>query len=228
DYTALIEKKTGNGKQALKLFVKDSFRIALATGKIPLSEVPAALNVEILTKKIKLLHESLIHDFMITSPRIALLSLNPHSGEKEQAGLEEKEVLTAALASASEAGVCCFGPYPADRFFSSEIYKNFDAVLAMYYDQALIPFRSITFGEGAYIHAGLPVIITAPDQDVAYELAGKNLSSEASFRNALYLSVDIFRNRKSDREIYANPLRKQYFERGSDNEKLDLTKEDVS
>jgi 4-hydroxythreonine-4-phosphate dehydrogenase len=228
DYTALIEEKSGKSKHALKIFVKDSFRIALATDKIPLSEIPASLTVEKLTKKIKLLHETLIHDFMLTTPRIAVLSLNPSSSEKENAGTEEKEIIVAALASASEAGICCFGPYPADCFFSSESYRKFDAVLAMYYDQALIPFRSITFDEGSCLLAGLPVIITAPNQDVSYELAGKNLSSEVSFRNALYLAADLFRNRKSDKEIFANPLRKQYFERGSDNEKLDLTKEEVS
>jgi 4-hydroxythreonine-4-phosphate dehydrogenase len=228
DYTALIEEKSGKTGQSLKMFVKDSFRIALATDKIPLSEVPASLTVEKLTEKIKLLHGTLIHDFTLTSPRIAVLSLNPHSGEKESVGMEEKEIIAAALASASEAGICCFGPYPADSFFGSESYRKFDAVLAMYHDQALIPFRSITFGEGSCTLAGLPVIITAPDQDVAYELAGKNLSSEVSFRNALYLAVDLFRNRKSDKEIFANPLRKQYFERGSDNEKLDLTKEEAS
>jgi 4-hydroxythreonine-4-phosphate dehydrogenase len=225
DPMPLIEEKAGKGKQALKIFVKDSFRIAVATNKAPLSEVPALLTVERLTKKIKLLQESLIHDFILTAPRIALLSLNPDAGEKKYLGTEEKEIIIPALTAASESGICCFGPYPADNFFNSEIYKKFDAVLAMYHDQALIPFRSITFGEGCGYIAGTPVIVTAPDQNVSYEMAGKNLSSEAAFRNALYLSVDLFHNRKSDKEIYANPLRKQYFERGTDNEKLDLTKD---
>jgi 4-hydroxythreonine-4-phosphate dehydrogenase len=228
NYTSLVETEAGKGKQAMRIYVKDSFRIALATDKIPFSEVTPLLTVKRLTEKVKLLQKSLVHDFMITAPRIAILSLNPTSGGGGNIGQEEKEIIIPALEAATEAGVYCFGPYSADSFFSSENYLKFDAILAMYYDQALIPFRSITFGEGAYYIANLPVIVAAPDQDVSYELAGKNLSSEIAFRNALYLSIDLFRNRKLDAAIYADPLRKQFFERGSDNEKLDLTKEEVS
>jgi 4-hydroxythreonine-4-phosphate dehydrogenase len=225
DHTALIESEAGKGKQTLKIFVNNNLRVALVTDKTPFSKVPALLNKEMLTGKIKLLHESLLHDFMVTSPRIAVLSLNPETDGNK--GTEEQEIIIPAINAATEAGACCFGPYPADKFFGSEDYRKFDAILAMYYDQALIPFRSITFGEGICYMAGLPVVVTAPDQGVSYELAGKNLCSEAAFRNALYLAIDIFRNRKLDKEIYANPLRKQYFERGSDNEKLDLTKDEA-
>ncbi|MDR0506220.1 MAG: 4-hydroxythreonine-4-phosphate dehydrogenase PdxA [Dysgonamonadaceae bacterium] len=221
DYSSLIESATGKGKQSLQVFAKDSFRIALATNKIPLSEITASLSVETLKEKIEAIHSALIHDFMVTTPRIAVLALNP-----EIDGKEEKEIIAPALLAATEAGICCFGPYSANRLFCSEEYKKFDAILAMYYEQALIPFKTITCEDGAYYIAGLPVIVAASEQDVSYEMAGKNLTSEESFRNALYLAIDIFRNRLHDREIYANPLRKMYFERGSDNEKLDLTKDE--
>ena len=226
DYTNRIEAETGEGKKALKIFVKDGFRIALATDKVPFSDVPSLLSIELLVEKIKMLQSSLIHDFMITAPRIAVLSLNPETGDKEQFK-EEKEIIIPAIKAVSEAGICCIGTYSADTFFGSGEYRKFDAILAMYYDQALIPFRSITFGEGVHYTAGLPFIITTPDQSVSFELAGKNLCTADSFRNALYLSVDLFSNRKLDKMIYANPLKKQYFERGSDNEKLDLTKEEA-
>jgi len=227
DYTNRIEAETGTGKKALKVFVKDSFRIALATDKIPFSDVPSLLSVELLTDKIKAIQSTLIHDFVITAPRIAVLSLNPEAGDKEQLGIEEKEIIIPAIKAASDAGICCLGPYSADTFFGSGEYRKFDATLAMYYDQALIPFSSITSGEGVHYTAGLPFVVTTPDQGVLFELAGKNLCSADSFRNALYLSVDLFKNRKQDKVIYANPLKKQYFERGSDNEKLDLTKEEA-
>jgi 4-hydroxythreonine-4-phosphate dehydrogenase len=227
DPATLIESETGEGKQALKMLVKDSFRIALATGKIPLAEISTLLTAEYLTEKIKLLHSTLLHDFIVTSPRIAVLSLNPGAEDKEHWGKEEQDIIVPALAAAAEAGICCFGPYPADKLFGSDDYRKFDAIMAMYHDQAQIPFRSITSGEGIYYMAGLPVIATAPDMGVSFELAGKNLSPEDSFRNALYLAVDLVRNRMFDKDIYANPLRKQYFERGSDNEKLDLTKDDT-
>jgi 4-hydroxythreonine-4-phosphate dehydrogenase len=222
-----LESEMGEGKQILKMLVKDSFRIALATGKIPLTEIPALLTAEYLTEKIKLLHQILVHDFIITSPRIAVLSLNPGTEDKEHWGKEEQAVIVPALTAASEAGICCFGPYPADKLFGSNDYRKFDAILAMYHDQALIPFRSITSGEGVYYMAGLPVPVTAPDQGAAFELAGKNLCAEDSFRNALYLAADLVHNKIFDKDTYANPLRKQYFERGSDNEKLDLTKDET-
>ncbi|MDR2087459.1 MAG: 4-hydroxythreonine-4-phosphate dehydrogenase PdxA [Dysgonamonadaceae bacterium] len=227
DPETVIQSEVGEGKQTLKMLIYDNLRIALATGKIPLADVPASLSVNSLTEKIKLLHNTLIHDFIVTSPRIAVLSLNPGTEHKEQWGKEEQDVIAPALTAASEAGICCFGPYAADKLFASDDYRKFDAIMAMYYDQALIPFRSITSGEGVYYTAGLPVIATAPDQGVAYELAGKNLCPENSFRNALYLAADLTHNRMVDKEIYANPLRKQYFERGSDNEKLDLTKDEI-
>jgi len=215
------------GKRPLKMLLSETFRIALANDKIPLSETASHLTVDFLTAKIKALHSTLIHDFMVTNPRIAILSLNPGVGIKEKLfGKEENEVIIPAVKAANDAGVICFGPYSADNFFGDGEYTRFDATLAMYYDQGLIPFRSISFEGGVYYWADLPFVVTASYDGVSYEKAGKNESSEISFRNALYRVVDIFNTRKLDNEINANPLKKQYFERGSDNEKLDLTKDE--
>jgi len=216
-----------SGKPPLKMLINDSFRIALASDKIPLSGIASQMTVDSLTAQMKALHSSLFHDFMITNPRIAVLSLNPGVGIKEKTyGKEESEKIVPAVKAVNDAGIICFGPYSADDFFGSSEYLKFDATLAIYYDQGLIPFRSIAFEGGVCYWANLPFVVTASDQGVAYEKAGKNESSEAAFRTALYVAIDIFKTRKLDHEIYANPLKKQYFERGSDNEKLDLTKEE--
>jgi len=227
DETADLSAITAGGKHPLKILLNDSFRIALVSDKIPLSETASLLKVDFLTAKIKALHSALIHDFMVTNPRIAVLSLNPGVGINEKLfGTEENEVIIPAVKVANDAGIICFGPYSADNFFGNGEYTKFDATLAMYYDQGLIPFRSIAFEGGIYYWADLPFVVIASDDGVSYEKAGKNESSEISFRNALYSAIDIFNTRKLDSEIHANPLKKQYFERGSDNEKLDLTKDE--
>jgi 4-hydroxythreonine-4-phosphate dehydrogenase len=227
DIAAKINAGADNERKSLKILIKDSLRIALATDKIPLAEVPSSLTVELLTEKIKTLQLSLIQDFMITSPRIAILSLNPRSGIKEKPGKEELETIIPAIHKASEANVVCFGPYSADDFFGLDEYRRFDAVLAMYYDQGATAFQFITAGEGVIYYAGLPFVIASPSLGVSYHNAGKNKTLPNSFRESFYLAADIYRNRGIDKEINKNPLKKQYFERGSDNEKLDLTKDDV-
>jgi 4-hydroxythreonine-4-phosphate dehydrogenase len=216
-----------NENKHLKILVNDSLRIALATDHIPFSEITSALTVESLTEKIRALQSTLIRDFMITSPRIAVLSLNPQAGIKEKPGKEEEEIIIPALKAVLEESIFCAGPYSADDFFRSEDYLKFDAVLSLYYDQGMIAFQTITQGEGVLLTANLPFILAAPNQSVSFEKAGKNLSSPDSLRNALYLSIDVYRNRLIDKEINKNPLKKLYFERGSDNEKLDLTKEEI-
>ena len=226
DTTGALSAYTASGQNPLKILVYDSFRVALASDKIPLTEVASQLTVNSLTSQIKILHSALLRDFMVTNPRIAVLSLNPGVGLKEkQFGKEESEVIIPSVKSAADEGIICFGPYSADHFFGNNEYTRFDAVLAMYHDQGFIPFRSIAFEGGACYWADLPFVATSSEKGVSYESAGKNESSEASFRNALYAGIDIFNNRKLDAEIRKNPLKKQYFERGSDNEKLDLTKE---
>jgi len=215
------------GHTPLKMLVHNSFRIALAGDKIPLSDVSSQLTTALLLDKIKTLHASLIHDFAVTLPRIAVLSFNPGVGVKERKeGREETEIIIPAMKTANESNIVCFGPYSGDGFFANCDYTKFDAILAIYYDQGLMPFRSISSDEGACYFSGMPFVVTAPDHGAGYDKAGKNESSEASFRNAIYLALDLFRTRKLDKEIYANPLKKQYFEKGSDNEKLDLTKDE--
>jgi 4-hydroxythreonine-4-phosphate dehydrogenase len=227
DETGELSSCAKQGKHPLKILISDTLRIALASDKIPLSGIASHVTADVLTSQIKMLHSTLIRDFMVTSPRIAVLSLNPGVGVKEkQYGKEESEIIIPAIKAVNDEGITCFGPYSADDFFGNSEYKKFDATLAMYYDQGLIPFRSIAFEGGVFYWAGLPFVVTASDQGVSYEKAGKNESSETSFRNALYSAIDIFKIRKLNGEIYANPLKKQYFERGSDNEKLDLTSDE--
>ena len=224
DETALLSDSVVSGKHPLKMIMNDTFRIALASDKIPLSEIVSQLTIDSVTEQINTLQSALIHDFMVTNPRIAVLSLNPGVGIKEKVfGKEETEVIIPSIKAVNDAGIICFGPYSADSFFGTGEYIKFDATLAMYYDQGLIPFRSIAFEGGICYWADLPFVVTASDQGVSYEKAGKNESSEISFRNALYNAIDIFKTRKLNSEIYANPLKKQYFDRGLDNEKLDLT-----
>ncbi|MDR0682431.1 MAG: 4-hydroxythreonine-4-phosphate dehydrogenase PdxA [Dysgonamonadaceae bacterium] len=227
DPIPLLEPATKNENKNLKILVNDSLRIALATNNIPFSKIISSLTVESLTEKIKILQSTLIRDFMITSPRIAVLSLNPHADIKGNHGKEEDEIIIPAIKAAAEESIFCIGPYSADDFFHSEAYLKFDAVLAMYYDQGMIAFQTLTQGEGVIFTANLPYIITAPNQNISLEKAGKNLTSPLSLRNALYLAIDIHRNRATDKEINKDPLKKLYLERGSDNEKLDLTKDEA-
>lgn len=227
DEIAYFEQTIEGKDKPLFVLTSDTLRIALATGKMPLSDVPSALTVESLTTQLKALKSVLVKDFMITLPRIAVLSFNPGMGIKEQQlGKEETEVIVPAIKAANEAGVYCFGPYAADEFFGTDEFMKFDAVLAMYHDQGLIPFRSISGDEGVGYVANLPYVITSPDQNVSYEKAGKNLASPDALRNALYLAIDIYHNRITDGKINRNPLRRQFFDRGSDNEKLDLTRDE--
>ncbi|MDR2692530.1 MAG: 4-hydroxythreonine-4-phosphate dehydrogenase PdxA [Dysgonamonadaceae bacterium] len=225
DETRILSEQLGH--TPLKILIHNSFRVALASDKIPLANVSSQLSINMLVDKIKALHASLIRDFTVTFPRIAVLSFNPGMGIRERKeGREEAEIIIPAIKAADESRIVCFGPYAGDEFFACGDFAKFDAVLALYHDQGAIPFRSISFDEGVCYFAGLPFVAAAPGHGVSYGKAGRNESSEMSFRNALYLAIDVFQNRKLDKEIHANPLKKQYFEKGSDNEKLDLTKDE--
>ncbi|MDR1632710.1 MAG: 4-hydroxythreonine-4-phosphate dehydrogenase PdxA [Dysgonamonadaceae bacterium] len=225
DETQILSEQLGHAP--LKILVHNSFRVALASGKVPLSNVLSLLTVDLLVDKIKALHASLIHDFTITLPRIAVLSFNPGMGIKERKeGREETEIIIPAIKAANESRIICFGPYSGDEFFANCDYAKFDAILAVYHDQGVTPFRGISADEGVCYFAGLPFVATAPDHGASYDKAGRNESSEVSFRNAIYLAINVFKTRKLNKGIYANPLKKQYFEKGSDNEKLDLTKDE--
>ena len=225
-HTEYLETSSGQGNKSLMTLVSDTLRIALVTTHIPLSEVAGLLSVELILEKLRSFNRSLKTDFGIRKPRIALFSLNPDTGEGNiSAGKEEQESIIPAIEMADKEGILCFGPYAADSFFGFGKYEQFDGVLAMYHDQGLVPFQTLSMESGVHFTAGLPIVHTAPNHGVAYDIAGKNLASETSFRRALYLAIDVYRNREIDKEINANPLRKQYFEKGNDNEKLDLTKE---
>jgi 4-hydroxythreonine-4-phosphate dehydrogenase len=222
-HTEYLEQSCGGDKKALMMLLSEDLKIALATGKIPLAKVPSKLNVPDIADRLKVFHKTLIRDFGLVRPRIAVLALNPRGGEISQMGTEEQEIIFPAMKEAEKQGVLAFGPYAADSFFGSGNYSRYDGVLAMYYDQAFIPFKTLAMENGVIFTAGLPFIRTSPVHGVAYDIAGKNQASEQSFRNALYLAIDIYRHRKNHQSATSNPLKKQYFEKGSDNETLDLT-----
>ncbi|HNW97090.1 MAG TPA: 4-hydroxythreonine-4-phosphate dehydrogenase PdxA [Bacteroidales bacterium] len=196
-----------NTKDFLMLMVSNNIRIGVVTGHIPLKDVSNALTEELILNKIKILNESLLKDFGIRKGRIAVLGVNPHSGDNGVIGDEENKIIIPAIKKAKEAGILAFGPYPADGFFGSSSFTKFDAVIAMYHDQGLIPFKTLTFDSGVNYTAGLPIVRTSPAHGTAYELAGKNIASADSFREALYLAIDICRNRRLYNELTVNPLK---------------------
>ncbi|MDD2438019.1 MAG: 4-hydroxythreonine-4-phosphate dehydrogenase PdxA [Massilibacteroides sp.] len=226
-HTEYLEECFGHHQhKSLMILMKEDFRVALVTGHIPLSEVSSGITKEVIVEKLLIFNKSLIQDFGVIKPRIAVLSLNPHAGDGGLIGKEEETIILPSIQKAEEQGVMSFGPYPSDGFFGASMYEEFDGVLAMYHDQGLAPFKALAMEEGVNFTAGLPIIRTSPAHGTAYDIAGKNLASENSFRQALYAAIDIHRTRKIYKEAIANPLRKQYFDKGADNEKLDLTKDD--
>lgn len=226
-HTEYLEEKFGNeSEKSLMILVKDDLRVALVTGHIPLSEVPAAVTPDKIREKVEIFNRSLKRDFNIDKPRIAILSLNPHAGENGLLGSEENEIIIPAIKEIAETGILCFGPYAADGFFGSGHFKQFDGILAMYHDQGLAPFKTLAMEDGVNFTAGLPIVRTSPAHGTAYGIAGRNEASEESFRQAIYTAIDTFRNRAAFDEAYVNPLKKLYYEKGGDNEVLDLTKEE--
>jgi 4-hydroxythreonine-4-phosphate dehydrogenase len=188
-----------NGKP-LMFMISGDLRIAVATGHVPLKEVTALLTRETLEKSLMMIIKSLINDFGISRPKIAVLGLNPHAGEEGLLGEEENEIIIPVIKEFKNKGDLIYGPFPADGFFGSGNYKKYDAILAMYHDQGLIPFKNLSFGSGINYTANLPVVRTSPDHGTGYDIAGKNEASEASLREAIYLAHDILKNRNE-----ANP-----------------------
>ena len=225
-HTEYLQSCMGNDTKALMILVSDKIRVALATTHLPVSEVPAKLSVPLIVEKLETLNQSLKRDFRIENPCIAVLALNPHAGENGLLGNEEKATIRPAIKQAQDKGILCAGPFAADGFFGSKRYREFDAVLAMYHDQGLIPFKTLAMDTGVNFTAGLPIVRTSPDHGTAYDIVGKGIASEESFRQAIYLAIDIVRNRKAYDEALANPLRKMFFDRGKDDVKLDLTQEE--
>jgi 4-hydroxythreonine-4-phosphate dehydrogenase len=194
-----------SGDPLMLMCSENGLRIAVATGHIPLKEVHSKLTIDGVAGKILQLHESLIKDFGIRKPRIAVLGLNPHAGDGGAIGNEDKEIIIPAIEKAKTNGLV-YGPYSADAFFGNGTYKQFDAVLAMYHDQGLIPFKTIAFNEGVNFTAGLNAVRTSPDHGTGYDIAGKNQANEQSFKRAMYAAIDIFKNRQLHAEITENPL----------------------
>ena len=225
-HTEYLENRVGHGQKALMILANDRIRVALVTTHIPISHVAGSITTDLIVEKIKTLNHSLKRDFFIDNPRIAVLGLNPHAGENGLLGKEEQEIIEPAIQKCLDQDIFCAGPFAADGFFGSRRYNEFDAILAMYHDQGLIPFKTLAMDSGVNFTAGLPIVRTSPAHGTAYDIAGKDLASDESFRQAIYMAVDIHRNRVSYDEARKNPLRKMYFERGKDDEKLDLTRED--
>jgi 4-hydroxythreonine-4-phosphate dehydrogenase len=221
-HTEYIEEKMGNGKKSLMILMKDTFRVALITGHIPVSEVASNVTKERIAEKLSIFDEALKQDFGISRPRIAVLSLNPHAGDGGLLGKEEQEIIIPVIQEMKAKGLLCYGPYPADGFMGSGNYTAFDGILAMYHDQGLVPFKVLAMDEGVNYTAGLPIIRTSPAHGTAYDIAGKGIASEESFRQAVYAAIDIFRSRRNEKIIHRNPLRKQYYERRDDSDKLKL------
>lgn len=192
----------------LMTFIGNELKIALATIHTPIHQVSKNITKEIIYEKINLLKKTLIQDFQITKPKIAVLGLNPHAGESGLIGNEEQEHIIPAIQAFREAtDALIYGPFSSDAFFGKLLYKNFDAVFAMYHDQALIPFKMLEFETGVNYTAGLSVIRTSPDHGTAYDIAQKFSANHQSFLNAIYLAIDILNNRKSYKELTRNPLK---------------------
>lgn len=221
-HTEYIEQRVGEGQKALMILLKNDFRVALVTGHLPVSEIAHELSKELIQEKMTIFHRSLKYDFGIDSPRIAVFSLNPHAGDNGLLGKEEQNIIIPAIKEMTAKGIQCFGPYPADGFMGSGNYTHFDGILAMYHDQGLAPFKALAMDEGVNFTAGLPIVRTSPAHGTAYDIAGKGNASEDSFRQAVYVAIDVFRNRCMEREISARPLRKQYYEKRDDSDKLKL------
>ncbi len=201
---------------SLMLMVSDVLKVGVVTGHIPINQVSDAITKELIMQKLQILDETLKVDFLIRRPRIAVLGLNPHAGDNGLLGSEEKEIIEPAIIEAKARGVLAFGPFPADGFFASDNIEKYDAVLAMYHDQGLIPFKTLSFSSGVNYTAGLPIVRTSPDHGTAFEIVGQNIADEQPLLAAIYTAIDIYRNRKLNEEITANPLKKAELGEGID------------
>lgn len=210
-HTEYLESRLGeDGDEALMVMCNDKIRIALVTTHAPLSQIASAITPEILGRKLDQFNKSLRRDFGVQSPRIAVLSLNPHAGEDGLLGSEEQQIIAPAITEARDKKILTFGPYAADGFFGSGLYKHFDGILAMYHDQGLTPFKTLAMDSGVNFTAGLPFVRTSPDHGTGYDIAGKNEASPDSLRCAIYAAIDIYRNRIAHDKAYSNPLRRQH------------------
>ena len=211
-HTPFLKDKFG-AKDVVMLLYNDMLRVALVTEHVPISKVASLITKELITTKINILKESLIKDFGIDKPKIAILGLNPHAGDEGQIGTEEQTIIRPLIEQLKNAGTLVYGPYSADSFFARSSFTEFDAVLAMYHDQGLVAFKTLAQGEGVNYTAGLPIIRTSPDHGTAFDIAGKNIADPASFRQAVYACIDLLNQRAAYLSNTANPLRRGRIEK---------------
>ncbi len=194
--------------ESLMFMVTESLRVGLLTDHVPVKDIVEQISEDLITKKVNTVYQSLKRDFRISKPKIAMLGINPHTGDNGVIGNEDDVVLRPTIKKIREEGTLVFGPYAADSFFGSNNYKNFDAIIATYHDQGLIPFKTLSFGKGVNFTAGLNGIRTSPDHGTAYEIAGKGQADEGSFKEAIFTAMQIYRNRCDYEELTSNPLKK--------------------
>jgi len=205
-HTEYLQQSAGEG-EALMLMVSEHMKVGVVAGHVPIKDVASIITEERILSKLRTLNHSLQQDFSIRKPRIAVLGLNPHAGDGGVIGKEEQEIIVPTLEKAKKEGIMALGPYPADGLFGSDQFRSFDAILAMYHDQGLAPFKTLTFSKGVNYTAGLPFIRTSPDHGTAFEIAGQDKANPDSFREALYLAIDVCKNRRQNKELSKNPLK---------------------
>ncbi len=219
-HTAYIEKRLGDGNTGLTVLMNDDLRVALVTNNVAIKDVAESITKQKIVDKAHLFHQALRRDLRISNPRIAVLALNPRCGEEGVLGDEEQEVIIPAIKELASEGLQVFGPYAADDFFGRSSYYRFDGVLAMYHDQGQTPFKAVAYENGVRFTAGLKLVRTAPAHGANFAAAGKGTTDEQSLRNAIYVAIDVWRNRKEYDEPLKNPLPKLYHEKRDDSEKV--------
>ncbi|MFK5958339.1 MAG: 4-hydroxythreonine-4-phosphate dehydrogenase PdxA [Lutibacter sp.] len=205
-HTEYLESKLEG--ESLMILMANELRIGLITGHIPVSEISKTITTDLIQKKVSILHKALVQDFAISKPKIAVLGLNPHCGDHGVIGNEDDEIIRPTITQIQSEGKLVYGPYAADSFFGSENHKNFDAILAMYHDQGLAPFKTLAFGGGVNFTAGLNKVRTSPDHGTAYEIAGKGLANINSFKEAIFSGIQIFKTRNEYKSLTENVLKK--------------------
>lgn len=210
-HTEYIQNAFGADDVAM-FMVSHRLRLAVVTGHIPLKDVASQITEEKILSKLRLINSSLKQDFVVDQPRIAVLSLNPHSGDGGLLGTEEQEIIIPAIRKANEEGICAFGPFSPDGYFGLSHYENFDATLAMYHDQGLSPFKALSFEDGVNYTAGLPIVRTSPDHGTAFEMAGRDEADPRSMRAAIFTAVDIFRNRMAWEKLQAGKMEERHLD----------------
>lgn len=215
-HTEFLESKLEG--EALMILCSGNLRVGLITGHIPIHEVAEKISAALIVRKVGLMYTSLVEDFNISKPKIAVLGLNPHCGDQGVIGTEDDEIIRPTLEALQEKGQLVYGPYAADSFFGNNNHKNFDGILAMYHDQGLTPFKTLAFGQGVNFTAGLSKIRTSPDHGTAFEIAGKGKAGFSSFKEAVFLGISLFKRREEYHELIVDKLeiqkvkKKQYSE----------------